>query len=114
MDTSQINEEQIANLNILEVFGLTMLPEKQKKTFLDYMSHLALERIAVQIIKELPQEKRAECVELFKKDDSQEEKTKFFQQYVQDLPQIVAEEIFTMKQEALELVMRLKQGVKKE
>lgn len=109
MDNLPLSEEQIANINILELFGLEKLPEQQKTVFLESLSDLAIEHIVGKIFSKLPPKKRERFNKIFDNPDAGQEKEAFFQEYAPNLAEMVVEEIFNLKKEAFYLATRLKE-----
>lgn len=95
--------QELLDLNILEIFGLDKLSEREKQEFLQKAVSLILDRVVARISKELPEDKRQQFFEIFKEGVSDEERWKFIQEDIPDLESVILEELLAFKQEAVEL-----------
>lgn len=99
--------QELLDLNILEIFGLTNLSEAQKQEFLQKAAAFILDRAVARISKDLPEDKRQQFFEIFKEGVSDDERWKFINENIPDLETIILEELLAFKEEAVKIAKKV-------
>lgn len=89
----------IFNINLLEIFGLSDISEEDRKRFFDDISGWVMSRVISGIKKELSEAQQAEFMRLFEQDASEDARTTFLETYVPDMEERILREALIFKSE---------------
>ena len=89
----------IFNINLLEVFGLSNRTEEDKKRFFDDVSLWVMSRVILNLKKELPEAQQSEFTRLFEEDAPEESRTAFLETYAPDMEERIMREALIFKSE---------------
>ena len=89
----------IFNINLLEVFGLSNRTEEDKKRFFDDVSSWVMNRVILNLKKELPEAQQSEFTRLFEEDASEDSRTVFLETYAPNMEERIMREALIFKSE---------------
>lgn len=89
----------IFNINLLKVFGLSNMAEEEKKRFFDDISLWVMSRVIASIKKELSEVQQSEFARLFEQDAPEDARTAFLETYAPDMEERILREALIFKSE---------------
>lgn len=99
---------ELLDANLLEIFGLDKLSEKEEGEFLEKSASVVLDRTIERITKECPKETSEGFFRTFKEGVSDGERWKFIQEQIPNLEDMLLQELVKFKAEAIEIAKKTK------
>lgn len=95
-------DEKLLKQNVLEILGVDKLPKARQTQLLSEIIVILQDRMILRVVQSIPEEKRDEFYALV--DTADDDKiTKFIEQYIDNLEELIKEEAVKLKEELKEV-----------